>query len=767
MGIRISTDKIKRFRIRVEGIVQGVGFRPFIYRLAKNSGHCGFVLNDTKGVLLEIQNENLSIEDFCQAILTQSPKASRITNINYNEIPIQDDEIDFVIKHSDQGFERQTLISPDLAICEDCKREIKSITDRRYRYAFTNCTNCGPRFSIVKDIPYDRANTTMKHFVMCSNCQSEYDNPLDRRFHAQPNACAICGPQYSLSVEKNSYVGYDSIEKAHKLIKSGYILAVKGIGGYHLVCDAKNNEAVHRLRVRKHREAKALAVMATNIESVKTFAQVDEQEARLLSSEAAPIVLLKKAKQYALANEIAPNNAYVGVMLAYAPIHYLLLDDDDVFVMTSANLSDEPIIYTDDIAKEKLENIADFILMHDREIETRVDDSVIRVFQGQPMMIRRSRGFAPAPIDLAKALATVKDVLAFGPELKNTFCLTQQNRAFMSQHIGDLENLSVNESYKKSIELFERLFDIKPNLLVCDKHPEYFSTKLAKAYAKEQHLPLVEVQHHHAHVASVMAEHQLMNSVIGISLDGTGYGDDGNIWGGEFFVADLNCYKRVGHFQYMPLPSGAKAVKEPWRLGLWIAHRLYGESLEAYYPHLLKDNYKLLLQATHAGFNAPLTSSLGRIFDVVASLLDICQSIAYEGQAAIELERYAIGAAGEFLPYAIIDEDNQYIIDVLPLYSSIYELLQNKGKRYVAMSFHMTIAKIICEMIERIHVDSGITDVVLSGGVCQNTTLLTLIYQLLDRKYTIYLNNKVPTNDGGIALGQVAIALSRSKAGSI
>lgn len=767
MGIRISTDKIKRFRIRVEGIVQGVGFRPFIYRLAQFYGHCGFVLNDVNGVLIEIQNENLQIEDFCQAILTQSPKASKITNINYNEIPILNDEVNFVIKHSNQGIKRQTLISPDLAICEDCKQEIKSISDRRYLYAFTNCTNCGPRFSIVEDIPYDRANTTMKNFIMCGKCQSEYDNPLDRRFHAQPNACELCGPQYSMKVGQEQYSGYKSIEKAYKLIKSGHILAVKGIGGYHLVCDAKNNEAVQRLRNRKNREAKALAVMTTNLDIIKQFARVSVQEEQLLSSTAAPIVLLAKNKQYDLAEAIAPNNAYIGVMLAYAPIHYLLLSDDDVFVMTSANLSDEPIIYENNVAKDGLKDIADYILHHDRPIQTRVDDSVMRVFKQQPMMLRRSRGFAPSPILLADKWTAMKGVLAFGPELKNTFCITKQNQAFMSQHIGDLENLAVNTVYKNSIDLFKRLFDIEPSLLVCDKHPEYFSTKLAKLYAKEHKLPLLEVQHHHAHIASVMAEHDLSSQVIGISLDGTGYGDDGNIWGGEFFIADLNSYKRMGHFQYMPLPSGAKAVKEPWRLGLWIAHRLYGESLAEYYPYLLKDNYKLLLQATQAGFNAPLTSSLGRIFDVVASLLDICQSITYEGQAAIELERYAIGAEGEFLPYDIINEDNQYIIDVLPLYSSIYELLQNKGKRYVAMSFHMTIAKIICEMIERIYVDSGITDVVLSGGVCQNTTLLTLIYQLLDRKYTIYLNNKVPTNDGGIALGQVAIALSHSKDGLI
>ena len=431
--------------------------------------------------------------------------------------------------------------------------------------------------------------------------------------------------------------------------------------------------------------------------------------------------------------------------------------------MTSANLSEEPIVYRNDEEYTKLAKIADFILSHNRPINTRVDDSVVRIFEHEPMIMRRSRGFAPAPISLGGLINNKISVLACGGELKNTFCLTKQDKAFMSQHIGDLENMAVNNAYKQSIKLFERLFDIKPNLLACDMHPEYFSTK----YAKAQELPFMQVQHHHAHIASVLAEHGITDTVIGVALDGTGYGEDKCIWGGEFMLANLQDFKRIGHFAYMPLPSGAKAVKEPWRLGLYQAYTIYGEDVVNKYPKLIQPNWQLLMKATSAGFNAPLTSSAGRIFDTVAALLNIRTHINYEGQAAIELENRAFNSEGEILPYAIKQQDGQYILDFKPLYASIYGLKQRYSVNYVAKSFHMTLAEAICEVINKISNDTGIKQVALSGGVCQNITLLKLIYQNLNSKYKLYLNRKLPPNDGGLAFGQAAIALYRYKMGLI
>lgn len=754
MGRTISG--LKRYKIRVRGIVQGVGFRPFIYRLAKEHNLTGYVLNDSEGVLIEAQGEQL--EQFLKGIKLLAPPASFVSDIDVKNLPLSGEEIDFIIKASPKAVERETLISPDLAICDDCRREINDKNNRRYRYAFTNCTNCGPRFSIVQDVPYDRKNTTMKDFIMCDECLAEYENPLNRRFHAQPNACEICGPHYRLFGE-TEIICDDVIAKAHDLIKQGAIVAVKGIGGYHLACDAFNSEAVAKLRQRKIREDKPFAVMATNMETIKKLCKVNDEEEKMLKSSSAPIVLLKKSEQYNLAEKVAPHNAYLGVMLAYAPIHCLLLNDDDVFVMTSANLSDEPIVYRDEEVFSHLKEIADYKLVHNRLINTRVDDSVVRIFKDKPILIRRSRGFAPAPINLGSLKCKEISVLACGPELKNTFCLTKNDKAFLSQHIGDLENMAVNNAYKESIALFKKLFDISPNLIACDMHPEYFSTK----YAKQLNLPCVQVQHHHAHIASVLAEHDFNEKVIGVALDGTGYGDDGNIWGGEFMVADLLSYKRVGHFAYMPLPGGAKAVKEPWRLALYQAYDIYGDEIAEKYPELLKPNWRLLIQAAKNGLNAPLSSGAGRVFDTVSALLGICHKINYEGQAAIELERAAYDSDGEILPFDICMDDGQYILNLRQTYKSLYDLKLNKGLRYSAKSFHLTLAQAIGDIIDKIGIDTGIKTVVFSGGVCLNMTLMELLYNRLSHDFNLYMNEKVPVNDGGISLGQATVALKRYK----
>lgn len=758
MGSAVSG--LKRYKIRVKGIVQGVGFRPFIYRLAKAYTLTGYVLNDSEGVLIEVQGENL--DDFVKNIRISAPPAAFVAEIITADLPPKDAETDFIIRKSPQAAKRRTLISPDLAICDDCRREIKDKNDRRYKYAFTNCTNCGPRFSIVQDIPYDRQNTTMRNFVMCEKCQAEYENPLDRRFHAQPNACRDCGPQYRL-FGKTEIICDDVIAKAHDLIKQGAIVAVKGIGGYHLACDAYSGEAVAKLRRRKVREDKPFAVMAANMKTVKKICRVSELEERLLTSAAAPIVLLKKSEQYNLAEKVAPHNAYLGVMMAYAPVHCLLLNDDDVFVMTSANLSDEPIVYRDEDVFSRLNEIADYKLIHNRMINTRVDDSVVRIFSGRQMVIRRSRGFAPSPVSLGNLECKDISVLACGSELKNTFCMTKGSKAFLSQHIGDLENMAVNDAYKESIALFRRLFDVKPNLIACDMHPEYFSTK----YAKRQNLPYTKVQHHHAHIASVLAEHDLHEKVIGVALDGTGYGEDGNIWGGEFMVADLLSYERAGHFAYMPLPGGAKAVKEPWRLALYQAYTIYGDEIAEKFPELLKENWQLLVQAAKSGLNAPLSCGAGRVFDTVSALLGICHTINYEGQAAIELERAAYDSDGEILPFDIGRECGQYILDFAPMYKNLYDLKQKKGVNYTAKSFHLTMARIVSSVVEKISCDTGIKTVAFSGGVCQNMTLMDLIYNQLNSKFKLYINEKVPVNDGGISLGQAAVALARYKNGLI
>lgn len=759
-----SAQSMMRRRIRVRGIVQGVGFRPYIYRLAKMHGLTGWVLNDSEGVLIEVQGSLEQLKAFAAELTISAPPASRITSVEQTAVEAEDTAQDFIIAPSPAAAEREALISPDLAICDDCRREIKDKSDRRYGYAFTNCTNCGPRFSIVEDVPYDRQNTTMKHFAMCDKCQAEYDDPSDRRFHAQPNACDVCGPSYRLFGKKGEIYCEDVIEKVHCLIKEGYIVAIKGIGGYHLACDARDEDAVSKLRARKVREDKPFAVMAADMQTIKQICAVSPMEERLLSSAAAPIVLLRKNEYYDLADQIAPHNDYLGVMLAYAPVHCLLLKSGDVFVMTSANLSDEPIVYRDD-ELDRLEAVADYKLIHNRIINTRVDDSVARLFRGRTMMMRRSRGFAPSPLKLP--FADEKSILACGPELKNTFCLTKHDRAFISQHIGDLENMAVNDSYRQNIKLFERLFDIKPLVLACDMHPEYFSTKYAVQRAKAEKIPLIKVQHHHAHIASVLAEHGIKDKVIGIALDGTGYGEDGNIWGGEFMLADIASYERLGHFAYMPLPGSARAVKEPWRLALWQAHKIYGGKVEQFYPELLQPGWQLMLKAVQNGFNAPLSSGAGRIFDTVSALLGICCSINYEGQAAIELERAAQGGCGRVLPYEIRRYDDQYILDLAETYRALHSFKQSGRIADAAMSFHLTAAEAIADTVRRISADTGVHKAVFSGGVCQNVTLMNLLYDELDSEFDLYMNERVPPNDGGLSFGQAAIALARLEGGMI
>ena len=765
----------ERRAFRVSGIVQGVGFRPFVYRLAMRCGLGGWVLNDSAGVGIEAEGAAASLDAFAAALRDEAPLAASVTAVTVREIPPVGAQ-DFRILPSPAGDAPRTLVSPDLAVCADCRRETMDARDRRHGYAFTNCTNCGPRYSIIRGVPYDRPLTTMAAFRMCDACQSEYDDPADRRFHAQPNACADCGPAYRLLTETGAFDG-DAIAETRRIVAAGGIVAVKGIGGYHLVCDARSEAAVTRLRARKHREDKALAVMAGSPETVRELCEVSADEERWLTSPVAPIVLLRRHRAANAgggiagdaAPSVAPGNAYLGVMLPYAPVHLLLLAPGDLWVMTSANMSGEPILYEDAAAERELRDIADAILTHNREIAHRVDDSVVRMAAGGRMILRRSRGFAPTPVALP--FDSTISVLAGGAELKSTFCLTRGREAFLSEHIGDLTNAKVRASYEGTIAHYERLFDVHPQLLVADLHPNYLSTRYLEARAAAEGIPLVRVQHHHAHIAAVLAEHGCTERVLGAAFDGTGYGDDGRAWGGEFLAADLSGYERLGHFAYMPLPGGDKAAAEPWRLALWTLYGVHGKKLKKKCPGFaaqLPPGWQLLMQATAAGVNAPLTSSVGRLFDAAAALLGITYVNTYEGQAAIELEQCARRAQrrGRVLRYALRGADERgapLTIDFMPVLRTIAdeaEQLSDEERAGRALDFHVTLAAATCDLLDRLSRETGLRTVALSGGVFQNALLLELLLAQIGESYRVLLGHHVPPNDGGVAYGQAAVALS-------
>ena len=756
-----------RRAFRVSGIVQGVGFRPLVYRLALRYGLAGCVWNDSAGVGIEAEGMAAALDAFAEDVCAEAPLAASVTAVTFEELSPTGEQ-GFQILPSPAGTVARTLVSPDLAVCADCRREILSAENRRYGYAFTNCTNCGPRYSIIRGVPYDRPLTSMAVFPMCPACQREYDDPRDRRFHAQPNACAVCGPAYRLLVDGVAQAG-DPLAAARRVVAEGGILAVKGIGGYHLACDARSEAAVTRLRRRKHREAKALAVMAGSCAAVRALCLLSAEEERLLMSPAAPIVLLARRTDAVrpAAESVAPGNAYLGVMLPYAPVHLLLLGADDLWVMTSANLSGEPILYRDAEAEEGLAEIADAILVHNREIVHRVDDSVVRIGAGGQQILRRSRGYAPAP--LALPFADGQSVLAGGAELKNTFCLTRGGEAFLSEHIGDLTNAAVLASYAETMAQYEQFFEVQPEVLAADLHPAYLSGRHLAARAARDGLPLVRVQHHHAHIAAVLAEHDCHTRVLGVALDGTGWGDDGTAWGGEFLAADLAGYERLAHFAPVPLPGGDRAAEEPWRLALWVLYRRDGAGFAAQFPRFaaqLPTGWELLMQATAAGLSAPLTSSAGRLFDAAAALLGVAYRSAYEGQAPIELERLARTArrAGCVLPYTVA-EGAQLTVDVLPALYALAdgaEELTAEERAGRALDFHVTMAAAVAEVLGILSVRTGLRTVALAGGVFQNALLLE---ELLPRigDHHVLLPHRIPPNDGGIAYGQAAVALARMR----
>ena len=763
-----------RARIIVRGIVQGVGFRPFIYRLASDHELKGWVLNSTEGVVIEVEGSTKGIEEFIANITLKVPPLAVIERVKSSFLPPVGYQ-SFIIQASQEQEDKFVLISPDICICPDCLRELFDSLDRRYHYPFINCTNCGPRFTIVKDIPYDRPKTTMTVFQMCPSCEEEYYNPSDRRFHAQPNACPVCGPRVWLvdgeAAGDSLTDGEEAITAARHLLRRGATVAVKGLGGFHLACDATNSAAIALLRERKYRVNKPFAIMSLDCQAVESYCHVNDAEKQLLESPQRPIVLLRRKADSPISASVAPGNSYIGVMLPYTPLHYLLLErrgdetNNLALVMTSGNMSEEPIAIGNDEALERLRPLADAFLLHDRDIHVRCDDSVTRVFDGKEAVIRRSRSYAPFPV---RFNFEMRQVLACGAELKNTFCVTKENYAFLSQHIGDMENLETLNSFEAGIEHFKRLFRVSPEVIAYDLHPEYLPTKYAARLKREgvqgssTEVQFVAVQHHHAHIASCMAENGVQEPVIGVAFDGTGYGEDGQIWGGEFLVCDFQHFERRAHLKYVVLPGGEAAIRKPYRMAVSHLYNLPSALTSGLtlFDRINPVELEIIRRQIERRLNSPLTSSCGRLFDAVSSLLGICDVITYEGQAAIEMEMLADESVedgyhwplprGKF-PIAINQE--HILRDI------IHDLRAGVPITVISAKFHNAVAGMVSEVCCLIRERDGLNRVALSGGVFQNVYLLKRTLSHLQRQgFETHIHHQVPCNDGGIALGQAVVA---------
>jgi len=746
----------QRASVEIEGIVQGVGFRPFVYRLAGRFGLSGWVRNTGRGVQLEVEGAGADLDAFCRAIREEAPPLSVVSALTVEPLT-PDGRSGFLILESAK-VAKGGEVSPDCEVCDDCLAEMLDPRDRRHLYPFINCTNCGPRYSIITGIPYDRPATTMAPFAMCGDCLAEYHDPLNRRFHAQPNACPVCGPQLRLLDCTGAALPCDPLSEALQALALGMTVAVKGVGGYHLAADACSEEAVARLRLRKKRDEKPFALLAADLDAVRRIAHCSRQEGRLLSGVERPIVLLKKLAGNPISRLVAPGNGWFGVMLPGNPLQHLLLEGACApLVMTSGNLSDEPIAYRDADAIERLSGIADLFLIHDREIHTRMDDSVLRLSLGEPLFLRRSRGYVPRGVNLPAHQASV---LALGAELKATVCLTRGARGFMSQHIGDLKNAATLACLEETAGHLGRLLDIVPEAVAHDLHPDYLSTH----YAERLALPRVAVQHHHAHMASCMAENGLDGELIGVILDGTGYGTDGAIWGGEFLLGGYGGFKRRGHFSYLRMPGGDAAVREPYRMAISALYACFGKELFGECLPFLSEvsafDRSLFLKMLERGINSPLTSSCGRLFDAVAALIGLRNSISYEGQAAIELEALAErGTTSNPYP-CLVQSADSHRIDFAPMIAAICaDVAFGRETADIARAFHLTLARGIFEVCGRIRGESGANRVVLSGGVFQNRLLTEEVAHLLtEGGFDPYCHRLVPPNDGGLALGQAVIA---------
>ena len=750
---------MERRVILVRGTVQGVGFRPFVYGLAMELGLGGFVRNQVSGVSIEIEGEIPAIESFMLLLKSRLPTLAQIDEISWTAAAVIGEKL-FRIEASDVGAGGQIVIAPDAATCEDCLRELFDPADRRYRYPFLNCSNCGPRLTIVTGAPYDRGRTTMAKFAMCAACRAEYEDPANRRFHAQPTACPVCGPRLlAMDADGKAIKVGDAVRWFAEAILSGKIGAMKGLGGYHLICDAGNAGAVAELRRRKHRYEKPFAVMVSDLGAARELCEIDSAEEELLVSRRRPIVLLRKRPKMSVTEAVAPGNPMLGVMLPYTPLHHLLMKEvgGRSLVMTSGNRWDEPIVIDEAEAVEVLRGICDLFLAHDRPIHVRCDDSVTRVVGGMESPIRRSRGYAPQPISLPMECAL--PILAVGGQLKGTFALGSGKRAILSHHMGDLDHFKAFSAFVRDVALYEELFDFKPGLIVHDLHPDYSSTR----YALGRGIECFGVQHHHAHMASCMAEHGLTGPVIGVSFDGTGYGLDGVIWGGEFLVGDFREFKRAGHFRYIAMPGGEKAVREPWRMAA--AHLLdAGTKCSGFRARVDPNAVRMLETMIRRKFNSPMTSSVGRLFDAVASLIGAVDRVSYEGQAAIRLEELAsMTSESGLYPVEIAKLDEVWIVDTRPIILSVAcEADAGVEKELMSRKFHSTMAKIVSEMCLRIFEATKIRDVVLSGGSFMNCLMTMAVCEELGRGgFVVHRQRLVPPNDGGLCLGQLMIAASK------
>ncbi len=765
-------------QIRVRGQVQGVGFRPTVYRIAQQLEIKGSVHNDGDGVLILAQADEARIQHFIELIRQNTPPLAQIDSIDCQPATVDMVFDDFTIQQSPTG-KINTGVVADAATCSQCLDDINDPENRRYGYAFTNCTHCGPRLSIVRNIPYDRPFTSMDEFEQCPSCFQEYQDPLDRRFHAQPNACPDCGPVLQLCDNQgNPLIVEDIIAHTAELLKQGKIIAIKGIGGFQLACDATNDNAVLELRQRKQRPFKALALMAKDIEQIRQYCIVSELEQQQLESPAAPIMILQSlSNDSSLSGQLAPGQQSLGFMLPYSPLHHLLMQQLDApIVLTSGNSSHEPQCIDNSQALDKLSDIADFFVLHNRDIVNRIDDSVLRIIEQQTQYYRRARGYAPAPISLPNDFNNQRQILALGAELKNTFALLRAQQLTLSQHMGDLENYQTYEDYLKNLDLYQRLYDFNAQAIVIDKHPEYLSSKLGRQWAQQQNIPLIEVQHHHAHIAACMADnhwHIDQGQVIGVALDGLGYADDGTLWGGEFMLVNYTDYQRPGSFKPIALPGGHKAMLEPWRNTFaqlyqnadWPDLSQQFAELDLF-QYLKQKPLETLQRMIQSNTNAPLSSSCGRLFDAVAAALGICRdAISYEGQAAIELEALI---QPQHLQQATaypfdIEHGAVALINPAAMWQAlIQDLAQGMDKAFISARFHLTLAQMIHAMVSSISTQYAINTVALSGGVMQNPTLCKLTRQLLaEQGLQVLTHRQIPANDGGLAIGQAAIAAAR------
>jgi len=759
-------------RLTIKGIVQGVGFRPAVYNLVNKLGLNGYVTNSSTGVIIEVEGQNAAW--FADTLKDNLPPLAKIDSIETKELPLAGFKEFSIMQSVDEGG--FTHISPDMSICDDCLEELFDKHDRRYRYPFINCTNCGPRYSITKKVPYDRPNTTMSGFRMCPQCDAEYNNPSNRRFHAQPNACPVCGPKVEFKLRNLKYDidNSDPISASINVMKLGGIMAVKGIGGFHLCCDAENEEAVVLLRDRKRRRNKPFALMSPDINVIQRYCDVSAAEAALLNDMRRPIVLLKKKAGLKLPAALAPNNRYLGFMLPYAPLHYLLFNDPagarnfNALVATSANLSEEPIVIGNDEAIERLDGLADAFLLHDRDIFMRVDDSVARVCNGKTLFIRRSRGYVPQAIMLNEE---GPDVMGCGAEVKNTFALTRCDAAIVSQHIGDMENIETADFFEETLENLKQVYRAEPLAVAYDLHPGYLSTRWATKYISEKRLQGFAVQHHHGHIAAVMAEKGIKDKVIGVALDGTGYGTDGHLWGGEFLVCDASGFERAAHFRYVPLPGGEMAIKEPWRVAISYLKQAFGNediysvmSDIGFDERFSRSKIESVLKIADNPSFSPLSSGAGRLFDAVSSLAGICHFNTYEGEAAVALESVLPdedeGPGPDPYPYEI-KAAMPAVIDFSGIMREIArEVAAGTRPSMISLRFHRTITTLITDVVLRISATSGLSNVIVSGGCFQNARLLQdVLIDLTAHGLSVATSEALPCNDACLSLGQAFIAL--------